>query len=138
MIQGKNTKLLPFVYAVDITLAASALGSISLTLSADSTFELVSFDASTNNAAAQTDMNPDYFTVQITDQGTGRALSSTKLHQRILCGNAYRGRYQRNAVMFSPLTTILFEFQNLVAAELQVQLGLVGFKHFVGAGSPVG
>lgn len=138
MIQGKNTKLLPFIYLVDITLAANAIGSASLVLAADSTFELVSFDAVTDNAAAATDFTPNYFSVQITDSGTGRSLQSTKSQQAILCGNAFRGRFQRNQVMFSPLSNILFEFQNLTADSLGIQLGLVGFKHFVGAGSAVG
>ena len=134
MITSRNANVVPFIYAVEITLTASSLGSSNITLSADSWFELVSLDASTDQASNQTDYNPNSFSVLITDQGTGRALSSAKIHQRNICGNACHGRFQRNSVRFAPQTTLQFEFQNLVSATNNIQLSLVGYKLFGGPG----
>lgn len=131
MIQDlRNNKVIPFTYLVDITLGASALGSVNLTLAADSWFELANYRASTNNAAAATDFSPNYFSVLITDAGTGRQLQSTRAQQRILCGNAFFGEDQKRPIKFSPNTVLQFDFQNLLNAELEIQLGLSGFKWF--------
>lgn len=126
----RNNKVIPFIYDVDITLTALALGSVNLTLAADSWFELCSYRASTNNADAATDFSPNYFSCLITDSGTGRQLQTTRTQQRILCGNAYFGMDQKRPIKFAPNTVLQFDFQNLVNDSLQIQFSLVGYKWF--------
>jgi len=126
----RNSKVIPFIYLVDIELAANALGSINLTLAADSWFELAAYRAVTDNHAAATDYTPNYFSCQITDAGTGRQLQSTKTQQAILCGNAFMGAREARPIKFAPNTVLQFDFQNLTADVLGIQLGLAGYKWF--------
>lgn len=126
----RNNSVIPYIYPVDIALDANALGSVNVTLAADSWFELRCFRATVNNADSLTDTNPDYFSCMITDAGTGRSLQSTKVRQSILTGNAFRSVDEKRAIKFAPNTTLQFDFQNLIASGITVQFALVGYKWF--------
>lgn len=126
----RNSKVIPFTYVVDIELGANALGSVNLTLAADSWFELAAYRAVTDNNDAATDFTPNYFSCQITDAGTGRQLQSTKTQQAVLCGNAFNGNQEARPIKFAPNTVLQFDFQNLTADTVKIQLGLVGYKYF--------
>lgn len=126
----RNNTVIPFIYVLDITLNANGLGSKNLTLSADSWFELMCYRASTDNDSNSTDFYPNFFSVQITDGGTGRQLQSTKVHQRNICGTAFMGYDEKRAIKFAPNTILQFDFQNLTAEALEIQFGLVGYKYF--------
>lgn len=125
-----NSKSIPFIYAVAQTLSANGLGSVNLTLAADSWFELTRFVAATNDANFDTDQNPNAFSVQVTDQGTGRQLSNLKIQQALITGTTYRHANQRYGIVFSPNTTIQFDFQNLTGNSLSIQLGMEGYKYY--------
>ena len=126
----RNSNVIPFIYPVDITLSSNGSGSKNLTLAADSWFELRAFRGVTNATNAATDQNPNYFSCQVIDAGTGRALQSTRVQQAVLCGNAFRGEEEKRAIKFAPNTVLQFDFLNLTSSSLTVQLALVGYKWF--------
>ena len=131
-----NTNAVPFVYVVTTTLAANASGPVTLNLQADSYFTLVGLfgtggaDATTENAL----VSPNNFSVSIMDQTTGRAMTSTRVPQRIMCGNAFNGFLNRFPIQFEPQSILLFDFLNLTAGTNVITLALHGYKSLIKAG----
>jgi hypothetical protein len=150
-----SREILPFVYTVDISLAASGTGTKTLVLGSDSEFELYGFEARTNidytgNAIAYT-MNgivqtaspaqglaaPDAFKILIKDVSTGRDLFTSALPRSLVCGNTanfflpegYRIRFPRQ-------NQLQFDFTSLVsvlpagATTLDITFALRGYKIF--------
>lgn len=125
----QSDDVLPFSYFLSITLASSGNGSQNLTLEASSHFEHHYWMASSSLDAA-TDIMPNRFTVQITDQSTGRQLSNGKIPQRCLFGPSNNSLRQIRPVVFKPNAVLQFDFTNLIASENVVSIVLVGYKIF--------
>lgn len=133
-MQDMNANLtsnkLPFWYQVTTaSIAGNGNGSVSLTLAADSQFELCYLMGSSSEDA-DTDFMPNNFSAKITDQSTGRALMNDYIGQRNLCGPANGTIYQKYGVIFSPLSNVLFEVTNLTANASIIKLVMVGYKIF--------
>lgn len=150
-----SREILPFVYTVEISLAASGTGTKTLVLGADSEFELYGFEARTNvdytgsavaytmngvvqtGSSAQALASPDCFKVLIKDISTGRDLFTTALPRSLITGNTanfflpegYRIRFPRQ-------NQIQFDFTSLVsilpagASTLDITFALRGYKIF--------
>src|SRR5262245_13470830 len=134
-IQFQTDRMIPFWYLVNSgALAASTSGITTLTLQADSSFELHWIQASSDQDAA-TDVMPNNFSVQISDQSTGRLLSNARIPQRIFCGPANGGFVrQMRPITFPPQANLQFDFLNLVTDDTtNVTLVLGGYKIFLGA-----
>lgn len=148
-----SREILPFIYTVEISLAASATGTKTLVLGADSEFELYGFEARTNadnssqttavlagltagtvNNAVQA---PDNFKLLIKDISTGRDLFTNSLSRSLICGNVsqfflpegYRIRFPRQ-------NQLQFDFTNLYSVfpsgltSLDIVFALRGYKIF--------
>lgn len=124
----RNKNLIPFNYDVQITLLASASGTVNLTLASDSVFELHRILASTS-LDLNTDVNSNRFTVLISDQSTGRQLSNARIPQRILCPATYP-ILQPRPVQFPPNAIMQFDFTNLIASTIVIDLVFNGYKIF--------
>ena len=127
-----NTNSLPFVYVVTSTLGAAvgATGSSTLIMQADSRFELMGIFGTGGATAASEDslQYPNFFTVSIRDQTTGRDLMSAPVPQRVLCGNAFRQFLEKRGIVFEPQSNLLFTFTNLQALTCNITLALHGYK----------
>lgn len=124
---------IPFWYLVSSGVLTSS-SSIQQTLifQTDSFFELHSvFGVSTLDAA--TDYHPNNFSVQLTDQASGRQLSSNRIPQSILCSPSNMGYRLTYPVKFPPGANLLCDFLNLSGSSSNtVSLVLNGYKVFVG------
>ena len=150
-----SREILPFVYSVDISLAASGTGTKTLVLGAGSEFELYGFEARTNidatgsavaytmngiaqaGAPAQGLASPDCFKVLIKDISTGRDLFTSALPRSLITGNTsnfflpegYRIRFPRQ-------NQLQFDFTSLVsvlpagATNLDITFAMRGYKIF--------
>ena len=127
-----NTNSLPFVYVVSATLgnAVGATASATLIMQADSRFELMGVMGTGGATAASEEslQYPNFFTVSIRDQTTGRDLMSAPVPQRILCGNAFRQFLEKRGIVFEPQSNLLFTFTNLQALTCNITLALHGYK----------
>lgn len=130
MSELTNRDALPFIYTVNVTLAANGTAQATLIMQADSYFELHAI-LGTGGAAATTEdslVNPNNFSVSIRDQTTGNELMSQRVPQRILCGNAFNSFIQRRPIVFEPQSNLFFDFLNLTAGTNVVTLALHGYK----------
>jgi len=127
-----NTNSLPFVYVVTASLANTigATASATLIMQADSRFELMGIMGTGGSTAASEDslQYPNFFTVTIRDQTTGRDLMSAPVPQRVLCGNAFRQFLEKRGIIFEPQSNLLFTFTNLQALTCNITLALHGYK----------
>ena len=127
-----NTNSLPFVYVVTSTLggAVGATGSSTLIMQADSRFELMGIMATGGATAASEDniQYPNFFSVSIRDQTTGRDLMSGPVPQRVLAGNAFRQFLEKRGIIFEPQSNLLFTFTNLTGLANNITLALHGYK----------
>jgi hypothetical protein len=127
-----NTNSLPFVYVVTASLAnaVGATASSTLIMQADSRFELMGIMGTGGATAATEDslQYPNFFSVQIRDQTTGRDLMSAPVPQRVLCGNAFKQFLEKRGIIFEPQSNLLFTFTNLQAAACNITLALHGYK----------
>jgi len=127
-----NTNSLPFVYVVTAALsnAVGATSSSTLIMQADSRFELMGIMGTGGATAASEDslQYPNFFTVSIRDQTTGRDLMSAPVPQRVLCGNAFRQFLEKRGIVFEPQSNLLFTFTNLQALTCNITLALHGYK----------
>lgn len=130
----KSSDVLPFIYMVPIALGALANGSVNLTLEANSWFEFHYWMASTDQDQVQSStvaaFYPNNFTVQITDDSSGRQLTNGKVPQRIICGPSNQNIRHIRPVVFPPNAVLKFDFTNLVNATTNVTMALHGFKLF--------
>ena len=153
-----SREILPFIYSVDISLAASATGTKTLVLGSDSEFELYGFEArtsadnsnqtgaviatSSSGSISAGNVNnviqvPDNFKVLIKDISTGRDLFTNAINRSLICGSAsncfvpegYRIRFPRQ-------NQIQFDFTNLYSTlptaltNLDITFALRGYKIF--------
>lgn len=123
-----NVNSLPFIYTVQATVPANGSAQSTLIFQADSRFELMGIFGTTNLASEATEVAPNNFSLSIRDQTTGRDLMSTRVPQRILCGNAFNGFLQKRGVVFEPQSNLLFDFLNLTGAERVITIALHGYK----------
>lgn len=131
----RSNNVLPFTYIVTLALASLANGTVNLTLEANSEFELHYMMGSTDQDQVQSTtvaaQYPNNFTCQITDQSSGRQLSTAKVPQRILFGPANRNLPMIRPVVFPPNAVLQFDMTNLVSGSTtNVTVGLVGYKIF--------
>lgn len=123
-----NVNSLPFIYTVQATVPANGSAQSTLIFQADSRFELMGIFGTTNLASEATEVAPNNFSLSIRDQTTGRDLMSTRVPQRILCGNAFNGFLQKRGVVFEPQSNLLFDFLNLTAGDRVITIALHGYK----------
>ena len=127
-----NTNSLPFVYTVtsSLTNVVGATTSTTLIMQADSRFELMGIMATGGATAASEDniQYPNFFSVSIRDQTTGRDLMSGPVPQRVLAGNAFRQFLEKRGIIFEPQSNLLFTFTNLQALTCNITLALHGYK----------
>jgi len=127
-----NTNSLPFVYTVtsSLTNVVGATSSSTLIMQADSRFELMGIMATGGATAASEDniQYPNFFSVSIRDQTTGRDLMSGPVPQRVLAGNAFRQFLEKRGIIFEPQSNLLFTFTNLQALTCNITLALHGYK----------
>ena len=127
-----NTNSLPFVYVVSATLgnAVGATASATLIMQADSRFELMGVMGTGGATAASEEslQYPNFFTVSIRDQTTGRDLMSAPVPQRIMCGNAFQQFLEKRGIVFEPQSNLLFTFTNLTNVANNITLALHGYK----------
>ena len=127
-----NTNSLPFVYTVTASLAnvVGATTSTTLIMQADSRFELMGIMGTGGATAGSEDslQYPNFFSVLIRDQTTGRDLMSGPVPQRVLCGNAFKQFLEKRGIVFEPQSNLLFTFTNLQALTCNITLALHGYK----------
>jgi hypothetical protein len=127
-----NTNSLPFVYTVtaSLTNVVGATTSTTLIMQADSRFELMGIMGTGGATAASEDsiQYPNFFSVSIRDQTTGRDLMSGPVPQRVLAGNAFRQFLEKRGIIFEPQSNLLFTFTNLQALTCNITLALHGYK----------
>lgn len=129
-----SKNVLPFTYLVTIALSSLGVGSTNLTMEASSSFEHHFWMASTDQDQVQSStiaaIFPNNFKCQITDQSSGRQLTSGQVPQRILFGPANQSVRQIRPVVFPPNAILQFDFTNLVAGTTNITIGLMGYKIF--------
>lgn len=122
--------IVPFSYIGTITLAAAAGSNTVIQMASDSTFELVRF-LGLSSADVPTNYWNNNFTVQLTDQSTGRLLSAAPIPQCLFVTNAYQfGNDEKYPIMWPAQAIINLAFVNLTNAQLTVNFVLKGYKIF--------
>lgn len=134
MSQSLNSdKILPFSYLVSSgAMAGNAAAQVTLTMAADSSFELMCILASATSDA-ESDIIPNGWSCQITEQSTGRQLSNARIPQRALAGYANYGSpgaVEKYPIRFPASCVMLFDFLDLSASTNTVSLVLKGYKVF--------
>lgn len=122
------SRMIPFIYSVNVAPAANAQAQTTLTLASDSTFELHEFVGSTD-ADASTTVLPNNFTVSINILG-GLSLMNNPVPQRVICCPANRVIQEMRLVVFPPNAQIAFAFLNLTADVLNIFFGMKGCRYF--------
>lgn len=124
-----NTLILPFTYLVSSgALAGNGSSQVTLTLAADSSFELLGFVASATSDAVG-NVIPNGFSLQISDQSTGRFLSNVRVPQRMFASSTYNQMCQEKyPIRFPANCTLLFDFLDLSAGANTILIGLKGYK----------
>jgi hypothetical protein len=129
-----TSQIIPFDYIVTATsIVGNGSTIVSLVLQQDSSFELEYIRGNCSAQAPSTvdvsgNTDPNYFSVQITDQGTGRQLSNGRIPQNLLMGTAQRGVYEKRSILFPPRATLQFDILNLSASTNTVNIVLHGYK----------
>ena len=99
-------------------------------MQADSQFELETIFA-TSSLDANTDISSNNYSVQMSDQSTGRLFSNARILQRVFAGNAYNGSTNRRPITFQPNSIVNFDVLNLQASANTVTIILKGYKILV-------
>ncbi len=124
----KNTLIIPFTYIVTQVLTAGQAAQTQLTMASDSAFELLSFVAS-STLDADTDVIPNQFSVQVTDQSTGRQLSNARVPQRMYVSSTYTaGAVEKYPIRFPAQCVLLFDFLDTNGGGQTITFGLKGYK----------
>lgn len=131
MIRFASNDILPFTYSVEVTLAASvgATGVGNISMATDSHFEFWTLAAS-SSLDIDTDIMPGNFTMQMTDNSTGRQMSDRVLSQRILTSPANPFLRMMRPIIWPPNATIKFDVVNTVASANTVTIAMIGYKVF--------
>lgn len=125
-----SNKVLPFDYGVTVVLTSGQQTVQTLTLAADSVFEL-HLISSSSSVDAVGNVTPSSFDVSIEDLSTGRKLSNIRIPQRVLNGTANAGPYRFiRPVEFAPNANLQFDFLETSAGGNTVRLYLRGYKLF--------
>ncbi len=127
MALNKTDKIIAFDYIVSATLTGNGMAQVTLTLAADSQFELHGFLANSSLDTA-TDFRPNNFSCQISDQSTGRQFANLRIPQVLLAGNANFALLERRPITFPALGTLLFDFLNLSGSSNTANIVLKGYK----------
>jgi hypothetical protein len=126
-----NISSLPFSYVIQSgSISANANTTLLLQLQADSQFELEAVFA-TSSLDANTDISSNNFSVQMSDQSTGRLFSNGRVPQRAFAGNAFNGALNRRPITFQPNSIVNFDILNLTANANIVTIVLKGYKILV-------
>ena len=121
----------PFTYIVPVTLTASGSASFTLILANDSEFDLQSISATTSADAITDATPPNNFNLIVRDSTSGRDYSSAPVNRNNLAGLVPRNiENEGRCIRFPRKQQLDFQFQNLVAAGLTVQVALKGYKVF--------
>lgn len=123
--------IIPFSYVVTGVLTSGSTVQSTLTLAADSSFELMCFLASSTYDSAD-DVAPNLFSVQIQDQSTGRLLSNARVPQRCFGGVTANGwgAVEKYPIRFPANCTLLFDFLELASQSQTATIVLKGYKLF--------
>jgi len=127
-----NQQIQPFTYLKQLTLAASLGATVegTLTLEANSMFELLEW-IGVSSEEDGTEYRPNYFSVEITDQSTGRNFSNSAVPQCLLTHQVVDSGLQNiRQIVFPPSTNITFKLTNLTANAQTVTIGAKGYKLF--------
>lgn len=124
-----NTLVLPFTYLVSSgSMSGNSSTQVTLTMAADCSFELLAFVASCTSDA-DTDVIPNGFSVQITDQSTGRNLSNARIPQRMFSSSTYASMaYEKYPIRFPASCVLLFDFLETSGSTNTINIGLKGYK----------
>lgn len=126
----QSNLIIPFEYVVTsgaTALAGNASAQVTLTLSADSAFELLAI-LGTSTLDAATDYSPNNFSVQIIDQSTGRQLSNARVPQRNMFGAMTGNLPEKYPIRFPASCVLLFDILNLSGSSNTVTITLKGYK----------
>jgi hypothetical protein len=121
----------PFDYVVVQTLGANASGSQTLILAQDSEFDLQLVTATTSEDATTDAVPPNNFAVLMRDVTGGRDYMTAPVQRNNFAGivpvnTVNEGR----CIRFPRKQQIEFQFQNLTANPITIQLVLKGYKVF--------
>jgi len=124
-----NNLIIPFTYLVNSgAIVGNGSAQVTLTMSADCSFELLGFLSScTSDAVAN--VIPNGYSVLITDQSTGRQLASTRVPQRMFASSTYNPMtYEKYPIRFPASCVLLFDFLDLSGNTNTIIIGLKGYK----------
>ena len=127
----RSNNILPAWYEVVITLSSGGTGTNTLVLEQASQFELHQIFGS-SSADADTDFMPNNFSLQITDNSTGRQFMNARVPQRNLCAPSNGGYRLLRPVIFPPLANLLFDALDLSSGSNTVTISLAGYKIYGG------
>ena len=124
----RSNNILPAWYGVVVgPLLTTAAGQGNLVLEQSSEFELHEiFGVSTEDDP--NDPQSNNFSVKISDESTGRALSNIRIPQVALCAPANDGYRFLRPVIFPPLANILCDVLNLSGNTNTITIVLAGYK----------
>jgi hypothetical protein len=124
-----NISSIPYTYVIQTSSAIAANGTTTLLLQlqADSQFELETIYA-TSSLDVNSDVSSNNFSVQMSDQSTGRLFSNGRVPQRVFAGNAFNGELNRRPIVFQPNSIVNFDILNLTANSNTVTIALKGYK----------
>lgn len=126
----KSSNILPFDYGLSVALTSGQQLQQTLTLAADSVFELHLISA-TSSADTVGNIMPNSFEVKLRDDSTGRDFSQIRVPQRVLNGTTNAGPYRfARPVQFAPNANLVFDFLETSAGSITVKVFLRGFKIF--------
>lgn len=127
---------MPFTYSFTFNLNANAAGNQILVLDNDSEFDLYAITAATDQdgtltAAVGPVQLPENFSLLLTNQTTGRAMSSELLRRGNVCGNSFTNVLpEGRPIRFPRKTQLQMQILNLVAVPIVVQVAFKGYKVF--------
>lgn len=125
-----NQNKIPFYYSLTTAaMAGNGTDTKTINIAADADFELTYFLGS-SSVDLDTDFMPNNFKVKITDQSSGRLLTSDYINQRNICGPSNGTLYQRYPVIFKSLSEIVFDFVELSGGTNTVNFVMAGYKIF--------
>lgn len=120
-----------FTYVVPVTLAASSTGSFTLILANDSEFDLQAISATTSQDLVTDNTPPNNFSLIVRDSTSGRDYSSAPVNRNNLAGLFPRNiENEGRCIRFPRKQQLDFQFQNLTANPLTIQVALKGYKVF--------
>jgi hypothetical protein len=127
----KSNLILPFTYLFP-AIVIPALGQVqqNLQMASDSYFELLRY-VGISSADNPTDYAPNNFSVQLTDQSTGKQMMSGQVPQAMAITRSYQfGNDEKYPIQFPAQTIVVGTFINLTNSQLTVTFGLKGYKIF--------